>query len=140
MTRNHPAGMLFGSLTMTMGAKEFVDGIREEVVTRNMRTYRRLFAQTRPSDASDAYWQSALQLFGELDRARQDILLGIVRQTMVDTVSSLLAVLDGVSDLPGQNGSIEVRIADENLAGNLQDLFLSAEEAAGDHQLPENGS
>jgi len=111
-----------------MSDRDFVLGIRKAVVEGNLQTYRELFAGTRHEEASDPYWMTALQFFGELDDANREAFFKIIRQVIVDTVSSLFAVFDGVSELPAQNGTFEVRIGDENLAGNLQDLFLAAEE------------
>ena len=113
---------------MTMSDSEFIRGIRKEIIASNLQTYRKLFAGTRPEDASDPYWKTALQLFGELDDVGRDILFHIIRQVMVDTVSNLFAIFDGVSDLPAQDGTFEVRIGDKNIAGSLQDQFLAAEE------------
>lgn len=117
---------------MTMSDREFIRGIRREVIASNMQTYRELFVGTRPEDASDPYWKTALQLFHALDAADREVLFSIIRQVMVDTTSSLFAVFDGVSDLPGQDGTFVVRIGDENLAGSLQDQFLAAEEEGHD--------
>lgn len=117
---------------MTMSDREFIRGIRREVIASNLQTYRELFVGTRPEDASDPYWQTALQLFGELDDAGREVLFSIIRQVMVDTASNLFAIFDGVSDLPGQDGTFEVRIGDRNLAGSLQDQFLAAEEEGHD--------
>lgn len=113
---------------MTMSDRDFIRGIRKEIIAGNLHTYRELFVGTRPEDASDPYWKTSLQLFGELDDAGREVLFSIIRQVMVDTVSNLLAVFDGVSDLPAQDGTFEVRIGDKNLAGSLQDQFLAAEE------------
>ena len=117
---------------MTMSDKEFIKGIRREVIASNLETYRELFAETRPQDASDSYWNSALQFFHHLDDAGREVLFRIIRQVMVDTTLNFFAIFDGVSDFPGQDGRFEVRIGDKNLAGRLQDQFLAAEEEGHD--------
>lgn len=113
---------------MTMSDREFIRGIRREVIESNLQIYREMFIRARPEDASDPYGKTALQLFGELDDAGREVLFSIIRQVMVDTISNLFAIFDGVSDLAGQDGTFEVRIGERNLAGSLQDQFLAAEE------------
>lgn len=112
---------------MTMNTQDFVDGIRKEIGIALV-DYRDMFVGTRPEDASDPYGKTALQFFHELDYAGREVLFSIIRQVMVDTTSNLFAIFDGVSDIPGQDGTFEVRIGDKNLAGSLQDQFLAAEE------------
>ncbi len=111
-----------------MSDKEFIRGVRSEVIASNLQAYRELLVGTRAEDASDSYWKTALQFFHELDDASREVLFSIIRQVMVDTTSSLFAIFDGVSDIPGQDGTFEVRIGGRNLAGSLQDQFLAAEE------------
>lgn len=113
---------------MTMTEMDFIRGIRKGVIASNLEMYRELLTRTRTDDASDPYWKSALQLFHQLDHAGREVLFSIIRQVMVDTTSSLFAIFDGVSDIPGQDGSFELWIGNSNLAGSLQDQFLMAEE------------
>jgi hypothetical protein len=113
---------------MTMSDKEFIRGIRREVIARNLQIYRDMFARTRSEDASDPYGKAALQFFHELDDVGKEVLFSIIRQVMVDTTSNLFAILDGVSGIPGQDGTFEVRLGNKDFAGSLQDQFLAAEE------------
>jgi len=115
-----------------MSASDFVGGIREEVIAGNMSAHRELFHVTRPEDASDPYWKTALLWFGGLDDAGREVVLSILRQVMVDTVSNLLAIVDGVAVLPAHDGTLELRPGGESLAGSLQEQFVEAEEAGSD--------
>ena len=63
-----------------------------------------------------------------LDGAQRDVLFSIMRHVMIDTVSSVLAVVDGVSSLEGRNGSFKLLVDGSDIAGSLQDRFLAAEE------------
>ncbi len=106
----------------------FIAGIRKEVIDSNLETYKELFGQTSPEAATDPLWQTALRFFRALDETQREALFRIIRQLMVDTVSNVLAILDGVSWLEGQEGDFELLLAGENIAGSLQDQFLAAEE------------
>ena len=61
------------------------------------------------------------------DRA---VLFEIMRQVTVDTVSNLFGILDGASALEGPREDFVLTSQPDNrkLNGNLQDLFLEAEE------------
>lgn len=113
---------------MTISDKEFIKRIREKVIATNLESYRDLFVETRPQNASDLYWKTAIQFFHQLDDAGREVLFSIIRQVMIDTTSNIFAIFDGVSDISGQDGTFEVRIGNKNIAGSLQDLFLAAEE------------
>ncbi len=113
---------------MTMSDESFVRGIRNDVIASNLQAYRELFTGTRPEDASDRYWKAALKLFGELDDSEREVLFSIMSQVMIDAVSSLFALFDGVSRLPGQDGVFDVRIDGTSIGACLQDKFLAAVE------------
>jgi len=61
------------------------------------------------------------------------VLFEFARQVMVDTVSNVFAILDGVSFLEGQEGEISLAIGEsrEQINGELQDRFLELEEDDG---------
>jgi hypothetical protein len=111
-----------------MDSREFVAGLREEIVQANVSTYRQLFEETRASEATDPYWRDALMLFSQLTQEQREILFRIIRQVVVDTTSNLLAVLDGVTRLRGQKEDLTLLCGPVRLDGDLQDPFLEAEE------------
>jgi hypothetical protein len=51
-----------------------------------------------------------------------------VRQTAVDTVAGVLAIVDGVAFLQARPDAFRLLIGDRELSGNLTDLFLEANE------------
>ena len=67
-----------------------------------------------------------------LDDAGREVVFSILRQVMVDTVSNLLALVDSVAVLPAHDGTFELRLGGESLAGSLQEQFVEAEEAGSD--------
>lgn len=111
-----------------MQSRQFVVGLREEVVEANLTSYRQLFANTSPTGATDPYWREALALYAHLNEDQREVLFKIIRQVVVDTTSSLLAVLDGVSRLRSQKEAFTLRCGDDRLDGDLQDQFLELEE------------
>lgn len=111
-----------------MKEHEFITHIRNEVIKSNLQTYRALFVETELQDGSDPYWQAALRFFQMLDDAQRCALFSIIKQVMVDTVSNVLGILDGVSGLEDQQSSFELLMDGRNIAGSLQDQFLAEEE------------
>jgi hypothetical protein len=120
----------YGIVAMTPST--LASEIRRVVVERNAALYWGIFTSTKPDQSSDAHWKRALVLYQSLDAIDQATFRAVIRQTIVDTVSSLLAVLDGASKLDGvpEELVLSTKSGDQILNGYLQDLFLEAEEAA----------
>jgi len=113
-----------------MTSEELVKKIRSSVLDENQAIYKDIFQSTNINDASAPYWQGALGLFEKLDDGEREILFSIVRQTTVDTISNMLGVLDGVTTLEGFDGDfvLSLESEEEQLNGDLQDIFLEIEE------------
>lgn len=113
---------------MTMTDRDFVTGVQREVLDTNWQIYKQLFAETELRSATDPYWQEALRLYASLDDARREVLFKIIRQVMVDTISNVFGVLDGVTRLKQQSGELVLEVSGRKMNGALQDLFLEMEE------------
>jgi hypothetical protein len=113
-----------------MNQSEIVSQIYDEVVNQNLAIYKRIFQTTEVSTASDPYWKSSLMLFQSLSAEQKETFFEIVRQTIVDTTSNLLGILDGSSRLEGQSKNFKLTwdSETEKLNEDLQDLFLLREE------------
>jgi len=113
-----------------MKPEEFVKKIRQSVLDENIAIYKDLFANTEVDQVSDPYWHEALGLFNKLSDEEKETLFKIMRQVSVDAISNLFALLDGVSCLEDQDGDFSLTIENEQeqLNGDLQDIFLEIEE------------
>lgn len=113
-----------------MTPENFVSKVRSAVVQQNATIDNDLFESTTPEGASDAYWKRALTLHRSLSDGDRAVLFEIMRQVRVDTVSELFGILDGSSALEGPREDFALTSQPDNrkLNGNLQDLFLEAEE------------
>ena len=113
-----------------MTPQEFVRQIRSSIVEENLFLYKDIFKSTAPHTATDAHWKRALTLYGKLDSEDQNVMFDIMRQVMVDTISNVFSVLDGVSQLDGQVGefSLTSNSGSHQINGELQDRFLELEE------------
>ncbi|MEO8270770.1 MAG: hypothetical protein ABI557_13690 [Aureliella sp.] len=63
-------------------------------------------------------------LYKALDDSQREIFIEVLRQTAIDTVSSVFALVDGVASFEGQESRIRFSYGDDDLAGELQDEFL----------------
>lgn len=122
-----------------MTPEHFVSRVRSTVVQQNAAIYRSLFESTTPESASDAYWKRALALHRSLSDKDQAVLLEIMRQVAVDTVSHLFGILDGASALEGprEDFMLTSQPGGSKLNGSLQDLFLEAEERDSQCRAPD---
>ncbi|MGO4368781.1 hypothetical protein [Pseudomonas sp. PAB10] len=115
-----------------MNPKDFVIGLKTTVVDENILIYKDLFSNTPIEDATDAYWKRALTLFNSLPIEQREVFFEIIRQTMVDTTSNILGIMDGVSTFDGADDEFSLTYGKNNdtLTGDLQSLFLAEEEKA----------
>ena|SRR5690349_12546215 len=113
-----------------MTPKRFVKSVMTTVVDDGVESYRQIFA--RPGVVTDPYWKRVLDLYRSLPRRQRKVILEIMRQVQVDTVSHLFGILDGSSGLDARVDGFELiaktRKRKVRLNGDLQDLFLALEE------------
>lgn len=105
-----------------MNAEEFTGQVKKVVVDDHVGIYRDLFENTEKP--ADPYWQRALSLYKSLDPNQKEVFFEVIRQTTIDTVSSVFAVVDGVTQLDGQDGDCSLICGTDQLSGELQDHFL----------------
>jgi hypothetical protein len=112
-----------------MDTQTFVDAVIHSIVDENLAIYAKLFNSTEA--ATDEYWISAKRFFDSLSSADRQVLLRIMRQVAIDTVSTMFGILDGTSSLMGRFESFELKHNGTRLTGELQDAFIVAIEEAG---------
>jgi len=113
-----------------MHKNDFVEKLYNLVAKDNLEIYKELFSNTDISEATDPYWKESLQLYKNLTDEDKLVFFKVLRQAGIDAVSSILALLDGVTSLEGQDDefSLTFKKANERLNGDLQDLFLEFDE------------
>jgi hypothetical protein len=103
-----------------MTPQEFINGLWSEVIDANLDTYHRLYENPqRPAPE--------IELFRSLPPEKRDVFFTIIRQVQVDTLATLLAILDGVSILKSQKGDFRIVYtegAEDVISGSLSELFL----------------
>ena len=112
-----------------MSPEDFSSGLMLQVIDQNMKMYRDMYGNGRAERATDPLIKRALTLLHSLQPEQQEVLFEIMRQISIDTVSSVLAVLDGVSPLKGAFEEYTlIYDGGAKLNGDLQSLFLAEDE------------
>jgi hypothetical protein len=102
----------------------FIKSIYKSIVEGNGNLYKNLFDNTDIDKASDEYWKKSLKLYNSLSEENKEILITIIQQTMIDTISNMLGIIDGSSTLIGCDAEPKLYLNDADTDGELQDLFL----------------
>jgi hypothetical protein len=112
-----------------MKSQNFIVGIRSQIIDANLAAYRELFSTIGNGRVKDPYWQQAGPFFATLSPEQKETFFLILRQVEVDTVSSFLAILDGVSMIDRLEGDfvLTTEANSTKINGNLQDIFLELE-------------
>lgn len=109
-----------------MSPEKFIDGVLKTVIEEGVASYEEIFAD--PGEVTDEYWMRVLDLYRSLTPAHRKVVLEIMRQVQVDTVSEIFGILDGTSQISGKFEEFDLihktRKANVRLNGDLQDLFL----------------
>ena len=106
-----------------MNTENFVRQIRQSVIEENTQSYRQIFEDTEATVTSE-YWIRANTLFHSLNHEQQDVLIEIMRQVSIDTISTIFGIIDGVCWFDEQNHCFQFICDKNDMAGELQDSFL----------------
>lgn len=111
-----------------MTPEYFIEQIANRVIVNNLKTYEKLLKNTDIDKATDINWKTVLNIYNSIDDIEKTKFEGFIRQVMVDTLSSVFAVLDGVTWLKNQTDDFNLSHSGTKLNGELQDIFLANEE------------
>jgi hypothetical protein len=104
--------------------EDFVKSLYKSIVKENLKQYKILYETTDTKKITNGYMRKTIGLYSSLEEENKEILFKIIEQTMIDTISNMLGVIDGSSTL------IDCRIVPKLLLdsidteGELQDCFL----------------
>ena len=109
----------------------FVKAILDDVLDSNVRFYRKTLE--KPDGATDPYWLAISEFYARSTPADRELLVRMMQQAVIDTISNLFGVLDGSSTLEGFGEDFVLRYGKRpgKLNGDLQDLFLAEIEERG---------
>ena len=105
-----------------MNARAMAAGLKQRVVDENVGLYATLLAST--GAATEPVWIDALRRYRSLATEDQNAFMAFVRNAVIDSVSSVLAIVDGVTVLDGQDGEVVMNCGRDVVSGDLQSEFL----------------
>jgi hypothetical protein len=107
-----------------MDSKKLANGFKNEIINENLEIYKRLFTDDSPSEIRDPYFIKAVNFFNTLSDDHKQIFFSILRQVMIDSISNVLGVIDGSSNLSECDGNFSLLYEGKSFE-DLQDYFLS---------------
>ncbi|MFF2448282.1 transposase [Neobacillus sp. NPDC058068] len=104
--------------------EDFVKSLYKSIVQENLELYKSLYETTNVINNTDDYWTKALGLYNSLEEENKDVLFKIIEQTMNDTISNMLGIIDGSSTLLDCPIEPKLLLDSIDTEGELQDCFL----------------
>ena len=106
--------------------EEFVQRVYESVVNENLDSYKDLFQNTEITNTTMNYWKKAITFYSSFEDGEKSIFFDIIRQIIIDTISSIFEIMDGSSTLSGGDEiDVSVEINGIDTDHDLQDSFLA---------------
>ncbi|MBJ9936185.1 transposase [Acinetobacter pittii] len=114
-----------------MNNKEFVKELINTVSDEYIDTYQQIYSSTLIDNKikKDPYWFDALTFYQSLSQKDKETLFKIIKQTTIDTTSTILGIIDGPVSLNQISGDFKLTYTENKktviLNGDLQDEFLT---------------
>ncbi|WP_454667530.1 transposase [Acinetobacter calcoaceticus] len=114
-----------------MNTKEFVKEFINTVSDEYIDIYKDIYSSTLIDNKikKDPYWFDALTFYQSLSENDKKILFKIIKQTTIDTTSTILGIIDGPVSLDQVSGDFTLTYTENEktviLSGDLQDEFLT---------------
>jgi len=106
-----------------MKPEEFTADLHKEL-ERNLAYYKEIFYQTKLEDVIDDYWYKAIVFFRSLNPDQQEVLLEIIKQVQIDTMATMLGIIDGIASLNKVFKDVSLIVDGEKINGDLLEYFL----------------
>ncbi|WP_251126873.1 transposase [Exiguobacterium sp. s160] len=123
-----------GEEIMTDVNQEFVRAIYETVIREGIDEYKEMYETVEVDSNMDAFWN----LYQNSNPDEKEILLKMMEQIMIDTVSHMLGIIDGSSTLNDSELEPKLLLDSQDTENELQDSFLELVELNLDGNDEEN--
>jgi hypothetical protein len=111
-----------------MKKEEMINGLKKRVIDSSLQMYIKMFNEAKILPKSDKYWVDAMNFFKTLDKDEKNVFFSIVNQIQIDTLADVLAFLDGIYWVEGQEEGLKLISLDDpenKLNEDLTDIFLN---------------
>lgn len=104
--------------------EDFVKALYVAIVKENLQLYKDLYETTNVTPKTDSHWKKNISFYHSLSEENKAVLMEIIEQIMIDTISNMLGIIDGSSTM--KNCSLEPKLLLDSIdmEGELQNSFL----------------
>ena len=104
--------------------EEFVRALYDTIIKEGLEESKEMYETTEITPDMSTFWREALSLYQNSDVEGKETLLRIMEQTMIDTISLMLGVIEGSSTLDGTEIESKVFLDSQDTENELQGEFL----------------
>lgn len=107
----------------------FIKAIYRTIIEGNLASYKEMYEErldhTKLSNSEmDGYWKKQDEFYNRLNSEQKEVLMLMMKQTMIDTISHVFGIIDGSSGLVDAEVEPTLLLDSIDSEGDLQDLFL----------------
>lgn len=102
----------------------FVKSLHESIVKENLKLYKDMYQNIKIDSLTDEKGKGTINFYNELTDEQRGMLFEIIEQTMIDTVSNVLGIIDGHVTQADDSIEPKLMLNSKDTEGNLQDEFL----------------
>ena len=108
-----------------MDEKLIAQNIKEEIFRKEYERYFRILEEGLNKEPyKNFYWQKAQALYNSIDKDNRNNLREFVKMIMIETITELLAYIDGIATFNEQEYPFELFCNGTKVSGNLQEYLL----------------
>ena len=108
-----------------MDEKLIAQNIKEEIFRKEYERYFRILEEGLNKEPyKNFYWQKAQALYNSINKDNRNNLREFVRIIMIETITELLAYVDGIATFKGQEYPFELFCNGTKVSGSLQEYLL----------------
>jgi len=103
--------------------EEFIRRIYAAIVEDNLESYKNMFSGSNNESTID-YMKAARSLYCALDESQKAIFFSMIKQVIIDTISNVFGVIDGVCGIDDKEWNCKMSINGQSTDDELSDSFL----------------
>ena len=108
-----------------MDEKLIAQNIKEEIFRKEYERYFRILEEGLNKEPyKNLYWQKAQALYKSIDKDNRNNLREFVKMIMIETITELLAYVDGIATFNEQEYPFELFCNGTKVSGSLQEYLL----------------
>lgn len=108
----------------------FVKAIYRTIIEGNLASYKEMYEERLDhaklgKSEIDVYWEKQDEFYNKLNSEQKEVLMLMMKQTMIDTILHVFGIIDGSSGLVDAEVEPTLLLDSIDSEGDLQDLFLA---------------